>query len=86
MTVAVDLDAKTEELLRNAAMKNGVELDEYLRSLIDRDLRRLTFDERLAPVRKSVVESEMTEEELDAFMNGILRQVRRERREARSKA
>jgi len=86
MTVAVDLDAKTEELLRNAAMKNGVELDEYLRSLIDRDLRRLTLDERLAPVRKSVAESDMTEEELDDFMNGILRQVRRERREARSKA
>ena len=86
MTVVVDLDAKTEELLRNAAMKNGVELDEYLRSLIDRDLRRLTLDERLAPVRKSVAESDMTEEELDDFMNGILRQVRRERREARSKA
>jgi len=79
MTVAVDLDAKTEELLRKAAMKNGVELDEYLRSLIDRDLRRLTLDERLAPVRKSVAESDMTEEELDEFFEGVRQRAFEER-------
>lgn len=83
MTVAVDLDPKTEELLRKAASIDGVELEVYLQSLIKRDVRRLSLDDRLARVRSGVAESGTTEEELDEFMNNVVRQVRQERRETR---
>ncbi|MGD9562958.1 MAG: hypothetical protein AB7F88_12840 [Pyrinomonadaceae bacterium] len=83
MTVAVDLDPQTEELLRKAASLEGVELDVYLQSLIKRDVRRRSLDEQLEPLRRTVSESGISEEELDTFMNGVLRQVRKERSDAR---
>lgn len=83
MTVAVDIDPETEELLRKAATIDGVELDVYLQALIERDVRRFALDERLEPIRRNVAESGLTEEDVDEFMNDMLRQVRQERREAR---
>jgi chorismate mutase len=38
-----------------------------------------TIDEVLAPVRKQVAESGMSDEELDSFFRGILQEVRAEK-------
>lgn len=80
MTVVLDLNPKTEELLRKAVKARGVEVSGYLESLIEKDAAFLSIEERLEPARKSFEESGMTEDELDEFMNGVLAKVRAEKR------
>lgn len=81
MTVLVELKPKTEELLLKAASENGVGVDGYIESLIEKDAERLSLEERLAPVRKNFQESGMTEDDLDKFMNGVRAKVRAERKQ-----
>lgn len=81
MTVVVELRPKTEELLRRAADEQGVGVDGYIESLIEKDAKRFSVEERLAPVRKSFEESGMTEEDLDNFMNSIRAKARAERKQ-----
>jgi hypothetical protein len=85
MTVVVELKPKTEELLRKAANAKGVGVDGYLEFLIEKDAERLFLEERLAPVRKSLEESGMTEDDLDDFMNDIRAKVRAERKQVKDR-
>lgn len=83
MSVVLVLKPRTEELLRRAVKARGLEMNGYLESLIEKDYERLSLEERLKPVREGFETSGMTEEELDDFMNGILRKVRSEKRQKR---
>ncbi len=80
MTVVLELKPKTEELLQKAIKVRGVEPSGYIESLIERDAAFLSVEERLEPVRRSFEESRITEDELDEFMNGVLKKVRAERK------
>ena len=85
MTLTLELKPETEEAVRERFGDNGFRLNLYVESLIHRDIDRTKLlDERLKPVRDQFEKSGMTEDELDEFMNGVLKKVRAERREKRT--
>ncbi|MGH9949705.1 MAG: hypothetical protein ACRD6X_21260 [Pyrinomonadaceae bacterium] len=84
MTLVLELDNKIEELLLRRALESGVEVNGYVRSLIEQDSKQKSLDERLAPLRNSFEESGMTEDELDEFMNGVRSTIHAERAAVRS--
>jgi len=61
------LKFETLKVLDIKARESGKTVEEYTRDLIEEEVtaRELTFDEILAPVRKQVEESGITDEELD---------------------
>lgn len=84
MTLTLELEPETEVAVRKRVGDNGSRLNQYVENLIRRDISRSeSLDERLKPVRDQFEKSGMTEDELDEFMNGVLKKVRAERREKR---
>lgn len=79
MPVVLDLKPKTEEMLRKAVRIRGIETNDYIESLIERDAGFLSMEERLAPMRKQFEESRMTEEELDEFFDEVRQKAFEER-------
>lgn len=80
MTVILELNPKTEEVLQRKAHARGDDLRGYLEEVIQKEADRVSLDERLAPVRKQFEESGMSEEQLDEFLNGVRRTINEERR------
>jgi len=83
MSVTLDLPAEAESRLTDAAKRSGKTLEQFatevLVSVAEAEVE--TFDQILAPFRKQVAESGMTEAELDAFFGEVLEEVRAEQRE-----
>lgn len=64
---------ETLRTLNTKAKESGKSVEDYTRELIEEKVsaHELTFDEILAPIRKQVEESGMTDEELDElFLRG----------------
>ncbi len=82
MTLTIELPAEAESRLADAAKKSGKTLSEYATDVLVSvaDVPAETFDQILAPFRKEVAESGMSEAELDAFFGEVLDEVRAERR------
>ncbi len=75
MTVVLELNPKIEEALYKKAKDNGFEVNIYLEKLIRKDVEHTeTLDEILAPFRREVAESGITDDELD----GLVEEVREE--------
>lgn len=73
MTILVDLPSEVETRIKIQASDDGVEVEDYVRELIDEASERReriktgsekSFDEILAPIRKGFQESGMSEDEL----------------------
>jgi hypothetical protein len=63
------LPSKAEQALEDRARQQGVGVAEYVLGIVERVLRRRrTFDEILAPVRRDVAKSGMSESELDQLL------------------
>jgi hypothetical protein len=96
MTITLTLKPETERFLREQAASRGQDVAEYLQGLIETALKGangsapggphagMSFDAILAPVRKEVETSGLTDEELDELFRDTIEEVRREKDTKRS--
>ena len=76
MTVTLELAPEVESRLEKRAKDTGYDVNGYVRKLIEKDVNReQTIDEILAPFRKSVEESGITDEELDKLFTEARKEV-----------
>jgi hypothetical protein len=77
------LRSETLKALEEKARKFGKTVEEYTRDLIEEAVfpRERTFDEILAPIRREVEESGVTDEELDELFMQARRDYFREQQE-----
>jgi hypothetical protein len=80
MTLSLTLPPDVEAKLRQRAAELQQSPDEYASRVLANAITAPTIDEVLAPVRKQVAESGMSDEELDSFFRGILQEVRAEKK------
>jgi hypothetical protein len=76
----IPLSPATEETLRERAKSSGSDVSGYAARLIQEALSTPSVDELLAPFRKQVEESGITDEELDRLGEELRREARLERR------
>lgn len=77
------LGFETLRTLNEKAREAGKTVEDFARTLIEQALapRELTFDEILAPIRKQVEESGITDDELDELFMEARRDFYREQKE-----
>lgn len=72
MTVTLELKPEIEKTLRERALAKGKNLDGYLIEIIEKDAGGIrSLDEILAPFRREVEESGITDDEFDEFVEDI---------------
>jgi len=79
MSITINLSPDQERRLFERAAQSGTAPVDYIRHLIDRDLHTPTLDEVLAPFRRQVEESGMSDDELAAFFEEVREDVWREK-------
>jgi len=72
------LSQQTSEKLIQRAAQSGRDVASLAADLIEEAISRPTVDEALAPFRKQVAESGLSDEELDDFHRGLLAKMRNE--------
>lgn len=86
MTITISLSPEVESELQKRAAANGQDATEYIRAIVEKELLAPpTVDELLAPFRRQVEESQMTDDELDAFVEEVREEVWREKQGQRAK-
>jgi len=75
----IPLPPDTEEALRERAKANGEDVSSYAARLIQEALIAPSVDELLAPFRKQVEESGISDQGLDQLGEEVRRDVRQER-------
>ena len=78
--VTLRLSDRARAKLAEQASRSGSDISAIASNLIESAVTRPTVDEILAPFRKQVAESGMSDGELDAFFRGELEAVRKEKR------
>jgi hypothetical protein len=90
MTITIDLPPEVEASLKTQAAKDGLPLEDYVTSLVEEGTKRRNridllaerpFDEILAPFRRNVEESGVSDEELDVLFTTARKEVSRQRKE-----
>jgi hypothetical protein len=90
MTITIDLPPDVEEVVKIQAAKDGLPLEAYVTSLVQEGTKRRDridllaekpFDEILAPFRRNVEESGMSDEELDGLFTKARKEASRQRKE-----
>jgi hypothetical protein len=80
MTITIRLSDDEQRRLAERAALNGHDLADYIHLLIERDIQQAAaVDEVLAPFRRQVEESGMTDVELGDFFDGVREEVWREK-------
>jgi hypothetical protein len=85
MSLTVSLSPDQERRLFERAAERGKDPADYVRDLIDRDIHRPSLDEVLAPFRRQVEESGMSDDELGAFFEEVREEVWQAKQERPSK-
>lgn len=86
MAVTVTLSAEAEQKLRERAARQGRDVADYVRELIEKDVRdangasgaksdRQSLDDVLAPVRENFARSGMTEDDLARLVEEVREEV-----------
>lgn len=82
MTITIDLPPDVEASLKTQAAKDGLPLEDYVTALVQEGAQRRDridflaekpFDEILAPFRRNVEESGISDEDLDDLFNNTQR-------------
>jgi hypothetical protein len=90
MTITICLSPEVEEAVKSQANKEGKPLADYVESLVEEGSRRRdridllaekSFDEILAPFRRNVEESGLSDEALDALFTEARKEASRTRKE-----
>ena len=71
MTLSVSLSPQAEAKLRERAEVSGEPLDRYASRLLEAAASARTVDEVLAPFRRQVAESGMSDPQLDRFFQDV---------------
>jgi pantoate kinase len=80
MTINISLTPEAETKLRQRAASLGQDLSIVASDLLEEAVRRPSVDELLAPARKQVAESGMSDQAVDSFFRDVLKEVRDEKR------
>ena len=78
--VTLRISEQARAKLAQQAANSGQDLGAVASDLIEQAVARPTIDELLAPYRKQVAESGMSDEELDNFHRDLLAKVRNEKK------
>jgi hypothetical protein len=90
MTITIDLPPDVEASVKTQAAKEGLPLEDYVTSLVEEGTKRRDridllaekpFDEILAPFRRNVEDSGVSDEELDGLFTDARREAARARKE-----
>jgi hypothetical protein len=90
MTITIDLPPDVEASIKTQAAKDGLPLEDYVTSLVQEGTARRnridllaekSFDEILAPFRRNVEDSGMSDEELDGLFTKTRGEASRARKE-----
>ncbi|MEX2172429.1 MAG: hypothetical protein WD851_24120 [Pirellulales bacterium] len=81
----IKLPADTEATLRERAKANGADVASYAACLLKEALSAPSVDELLAPFRKQVEESGITDEQLDQLGQELRRDARHEQQARKTK-
>jgi len=90
MTITIDLPPDVEKSIRTQAAQDGLPIEAYVTSLVQEATKRRdrinlpaekSFDKILAPFRRNVEESGMSDEGLDGLFTTARREASRERKE-----
>jgi len=90
MTITISLRPEVEESVKSQATKEGKPLADYVESLVEEGSRRRdridllaekSFDEILAPFRRNVEESGLSDEALDTLFTEARKEASRARKE-----
>jgi len=93
MTITISLRPEVEESVKSQATKEGKPLADYVESLVEEGSRRRdridllaekSFDEILAPFRRSVEDSGMSDEALDTLFTEARKEASSARKEKAS--
>ncbi len=88
MTVTVDLSPEIEAKIKTQAANGGVKFEDYVQFLLEEALIRReklkalsekSIDEILAPFRREVEESEISDEEFDNLIEEVREEIYREK-------
>lgn len=91
MTITIDLPPDVEVSLKTQAAKDGLPLEAYVTLLVQQGTKRRnridllaekSFDEILAPFRRNVEQSGMSNERLDDLFSTARKEASRERKES----
>jgi len=92
MTITIDLPPDVEASVKTQAAREGLPLEDYVIALIQEGIKRRdridllaekSFDEILAPFRRSVDDSGMSNEELNRLFSNARKRASRVRGEGR---
>ena len=90
MTITISLPPETEQSIKSQAAKEGLALEDYVESLVKEASERRqridllaeqSFDEILAPLRRNVEDSGLSDAELETLFRVARKQASRERKE-----
>ncbi len=76
-TLTVHLSDRASESLSQRAAKTGQDIASLAASLLEQAMARPSVDEALAPFRKQIADSGMTDDQLDACLHSELEAHRR---------
>jgi hypothetical protein len=80
MTITIRLSDDEQRRLAERAARDGRDLADYVHLLIARDIQEpASVDEALAPFRRQVEESGVTDDELGDFFEGVREEVWQEK-------
>ena len=71
MTMSISLSPRAEARLKERAAAEGKDPIAYATELVEDAITRPTIDEILAPFRKEVAGSEMNDDQLEQFYEGL---------------
>lgn len=77
--LTIQLPQDLRQRLAERASAEGQDLAGYVQRVLENETRKPTVDEALAPFRKEVEESGMTEDELEAFFEEVREEVWQEK-------
>lgn len=81
MTLTIHLPPEQEKKLSERTAASGKPVEQYIQSLIQKDIEQAPFAELFAPVHQAVRESGVSDEELDGMLQGTLAETRASRRQ-----
>jgi hypothetical protein len=93
MTITISLPPEVEESVKSQAAREGLPVEDYVESLVEEGSRRRdridllaakSFDEILAPFRRNVEESGISDEDLEILFREARKEASRARKERTS--
>ncbi|CAN5363565.1 hypothetical protein BH20ACI1_BH20ACI1_01560 [soil metagenome] len=84
-TVTISLPKDVGNVLEKRAEDSGLDVETYIKNIVETQAKKMTLDETLAPIRQAVEKSGLNEDELDGIFRQARREVSQERKERKKK-